>query len=167
MRTTENSYWNGTGRFQKQADILHEIISEKMIMTGAWQGRLPSVQKGGQNYHLERFRRMQNAYYRLNNDGDNNSVFSDIQGLKERNPNATWSSRYGLADCFLDERIQLAWQEQRNSEAFMLKGLRQLIDYNWSNEQQHYFEEGEPANHIFPVLQQLNHYLETRENKPA
>ena len=53
------------------------------------------------------------------------------------------------------------------TEQQMLKGLRQLIDYNWSNEQQHYFEEGEPANHIFPVLQQLNHYLETRENKPA
>ena len=68
MKTTENSYWNGTGRFQKQADILHEIIAEKMIMTGAWQGRLPSVQKGGENYHLERFRRMQNAYYRLNNE---------------------------------------------------------------------------------------------------
>lgn len=52
-------------------------------------------------------------------------------------------------------------------EQRMLKGLRQLIDYNWGSEQQHYFEEGEPANHVFRVLQELNYYLETRENEPA
>lgn len=53
------------------------------------------------------------------------------------------------------------------AEQRMLKGLRQLIDYNWGSEQQHYFEEGEPANHVFRVLQELNYYLETRENEPA
>ena len=53
------------------------------------------------------------------------------------------------------------------AEQQMLKGLRQLIDYNWGSEQQHFFEEGEPANHVFRVLQDLNHYLETRENEPA
>ena len=51
-----------------------------------------------------------------------------------------------------------------NLEQRMLKGLRQLIDYNWSSEQQHFYEEGEPDNHVFRVLQDLNFYLETREN---
>ena len=50
-------------------------------------------------------------------------------------------------------------------EQRMLKGLRQLIDYNWGSEQQHYFEEGEPDNHVFRVLQDLNFYVETRENE--
>ena len=59
------------------------------------------------------------------------------------------------------------YRMSETAEQRMLKGLRQLIDYNWGSEQQHYFEEGEPANHIFPVLQELNYYLETRENEPA
>ena len=53
------------------------------------------------------------------------------------------------------------------AEQRMLNGLGQLIDYNWGSEQQHYFEEGEPDNHVFRVLQDLNFYLETRENKTA
>ena len=50
------------------------------------------------------------------------------------------------------------------AEQRMLKGLRQLIDYNWCSEQQHFYEEGEPQNHVFRVLQDLNFILETREN---
>ena len=49
------------------------------------------------------------------------------------------------------------------AEQRMLKGLRQLIDYNWGSEQQHFYEEGEPDNHVFRVLQDLNLYLEERE----
>jgi hypothetical protein len=49
------------------------------------------------------------------------------------------------------------------AEQRMLKGLRQLIDYNWCSEQQHSYEEGEPDNHVFRVLQDLNFYLEERE----
>ena len=49
------------------------------------------------------------------------------------------------------------------AEQRMLKGLRQLIDYNWGSEQQHYFEEGEPDNHVFRVLQDLNYWLTERE----
>ena len=48
------------------------------------------------------------------------------------------------------------------TEQRMLKGLRQLIDYNWCSEQQHFYEEGEPDNHVFRVLQDLNFYLEQR-----
>jgi len=49
------------------------------------------------------------------------------------------------------------------TEQRMLKGLRQLIDYNWGSEQQHYFEEGEPDYHVFRVLQDLNYWLTERE----
>tara|TARA_R100001015_G_C4626314_1_gene185240 strand:+ start:2035 stop:2211 length:177 start_codon:yes stop_codon:yes gene_type:complete len=53
--------------------------------------------------------------------------------------------------------IETSVKEQK-----MLKGLRQLIDYNWCSEQQNFFEEGEPENHIFRALQDLNFYLEER-----
>lgn len=51
------------------------------------------------------------------------------------------------------------------AEQRMLKGLRQLIDHQWCSEQQHYYEAGEPDNHVFRVLMDLNFYLETRENE--
>lgn len=49
------------------------------------------------------------------------------------------------------------------TEQKMLKGLRQLIDYNWCSEEENFFEEGEPENHIFRALQDLNFYLEEKE----
>jgi len=50
------------------------------------------------------------------------------------------------------------------TEQRMLTGLRQLIDYNWCSEQQHFYESGEPENHVFVVLQNLNYWLTEREN---
>ena len=54
---------------------------------------------------------------------------------------------------------------EQTAEQRMLKGLRQLIEYNWRSEEQHFYQEGEPDGHIFRVLRDLNHYSEDTEQQ--
>tara|TARA_R100001198_G_C5164785_1_gene168320 strand:- start:153 stop:596 length:444 start_codon:yes stop_codon:yes gene_type:complete len=130
----EKTYWNGTGTYEAEQETLHEIIDEKLVRKyhdGGmyWDGdkqarydaRIPSQQKGGSNYHLERLRKVKNAYYRLMNDGDKNKIFDDAAKRRERDPffgygkrlNKHYFSSYArLAERVMDERIKLAAEEQ-------------------------------------------------------
>lgn len=53
----KKTYWQGTGKYQKLADKLHEIIESKLQ-----DGRVEQP-------HLELYRRVQNCYYDLWNNG--------------------------------------------------------------------------------------------------
>ena len=47
---------------------------------------------------------------------------------------------------------QLPTNEQRTA-------IKEVLDYLWEDEERHYEESGEPDNHIFPILKQLNHLI--------
>jgi hypothetical protein len=55
----DKTYWNGTGRYQQQADILEALIP----VSG------PVYDAEGANKHLDAFRRAVNCYYDLYNNG--------------------------------------------------------------------------------------------------
>ena len=133
----EKTYWNGTGTYEAEQETLHEIIDEKLVRKyhdGGmyWDGykqarydaRIPSQQKGGSNYHLERLRKIKNAYYRLMNDGDKNKAFDDAAGRLSDVTHFGYgrvftgfstevAQEYAkLAERVMDERIKLAAEEQ-------------------------------------------------------
>lgn len=53
------TYWNGTGRYQEQADLLETLIPASG----------PVYDAEGANKHLDAFRRAVNCYYDLYNNG--------------------------------------------------------------------------------------------------
>jgi hypothetical protein len=64
------TYWNGTGRYQEQADLLETLIPSSG----------PVYDAEGANKHLDAFRRAVNCYYDLYNNGLFNRS-REFQGL--------------------------------------------------------------------------------------
>lgn len=71
MANTENTYWAGKGKHQAAVEKLQALIPA----TG-------TVAQPYKNKALERFRKAQNAYYRLYNDGDFNSGKGRMFGVE-------------------------------------------------------------------------------------
>lgn len=131
-----NTYWGGNGTYEAELEVLHNLIDQKLVRKYHddgmyWDGdkqarydaRIPSQQKGGSNYHLERLRKAKNAYYRVFNDGDKNRIFdsaaerlgfgSDPFFGFGRVVNKHYFESYArLVEKVLDERIKLAAEEQ-------------------------------------------------------
>ena len=131
-----NTYWGGNGTYEAELEVLHNLIDQKLVRKYHddgmyWNGdkqarydaRIPSQQKGGSNYHLERLRKAKNAYYRVFNDGDKNRIFDDAAkrlgffgsfGYGRTLPrHGHYADEYAsLAEKVLDERIKLAAEEQ-------------------------------------------------------
>ena len=136
MTEKAHTYWSGNGAYEAELEVLHDLIDQKLTAVRKyhdggmyWDGdkqayydaRMPSQQKGGSNYHLERLRKAKNAYYRMFNDGDKNKIFDDAAKRRERDPffgygkrlNKHYFSSYArLAERVMDERINLAAEEQ-------------------------------------------------------
>lgn len=138
MAQKEQTYWSGNGAYEAELEVLHDLIDQKLKAVRKyhddgmyWDGekqayydaRMPSQQKGGSNYHLERLRKAKNAYYRMFNDGDKNRIFDHAAerlgfscsfGYGRRLPrHGHYADKYAsLAEKVLDERIKLAAEEQ-------------------------------------------------------
>jgi len=138
MAQKAHTYWGCNGTYEAELEVLHDLIDQKLKAVRKyhddgmyWDGekqayydaRMPSQQKGGSNYHLERLRKAKNAYYRMFNDGDKNRIFDEAAvrfGFSyefkygRRLPrHGDYAQRYAsLAEKVLDERIKLAAEEQ-------------------------------------------------------
>ena len=105
-------YWNGKGQLTTKAAILTALYPSS-----------GSVEKAHKNPKLERFRKVQNAYYRLFNDGDSNGrllgvysyeiKFAPWQSLEYRK--TIWKHVGETADKALEKAIVEAWKEQYNT----------------------------------------------------
>lgn len=69
--TTENTYWNHEGTYPAAVQKLQALIPHE-----------GPVNQPYKNKALERFRKAQNAYYRLYNDGDFNSGTGKMFGVE-------------------------------------------------------------------------------------
>ena len=138
MTEKGHTYWSGNGAYEAELEVLHDLIDQKLTAVRKyhdggmyWDGdkqayydaRMPSQQKGGSNYHLERLRKAKNAYYRMFNDGDKNRIFDDAAerlgfgydpffGYGRQLNKHYFGSYARLAEKVLDECIKLAAEEQ-------------------------------------------------------
>jgi hypothetical protein len=103
-----DNYWNNNGKHQKLGDKLMELIPN-----------VGKVKNPEDNFKLERFRKLVNAYYDLYNNGGGNEnkrvshYFPKAISFAENND---WDSCYKITEPIMDEAILEASEEQEVSD---------------------------------------------------
>jgi len=72
---------------------------------------MPSASTNGKNYHLERLRKANNAYYRWYNDGDSSSILT--KGARKL---GFYAADHVSIEAVIDAKILAAWHEQFGEE---------------------------------------------------
>jgi hypothetical protein len=97
-------YWNGTGRYQEQADLLESLIPASG----------PVYDAEGANKHLDTFRRAVNCYYDLYNNGLFNRA-REFKGLFKMSGTSASADPERIEDK-MSQFILAAMQEQFSEE---------------------------------------------------
>jgi len=100
----KNNYWYGTGTHEKLSAELDELLP----IAG-------SVDNPEQNPKLERYRKMNNAYYDLYNNGGGNPSSKTAYYFPKTITHARygdWESCYAITEPLMDKAIILASIEQ-------------------------------------------------------
>lgn len=110
--TNENVYWNDKGTYPEAIVKLQEKIPTSGPVVNPYK-----------NKALERFRKAQNAYYRLYNDGEFNTGVGNMFGIK-------YISQFHTREYYADDkgRLQsyLDWAESLYDE--VEKGMDRIIE---------------------------------------
>ena len=112
----EKTYWAGNGRYEVPLRRLIHLIDEKSVKRAptvfhTFDFYVPSSSTGGKNYHLERLRKANYAYYRWYNDGDSSSILT--KGARDL---GFYAANHESIESVIDVKILAAWHEQFGEE---------------------------------------------------
>ena len=107
----EKTYWAGNGRYEIPLARLINLIDEKSVKRAPFDFYVPSSSTGGKNYHLERLRKANNAYYRWYNDGDSNQILT--KGARDL---GFYAANHESIEAVINVKILAACHEQFGEE---------------------------------------------------
>lgn len=107
----EKTYWAGKGRHEIPLARLINLIDEKLVQFGPAAPYMPSASTGRKNYHLERLRKANYAYYRWYNDGDSSSILT--KGARDL---GFHDAHHESIEAVINVKILAAWHEQFGEE---------------------------------------------------
>ena len=113
----EKTYWAGKGRYEIPLARLINLIDEKLVYIKdalhptIGMATMPSASTNGKNYHLERLRKANNAYYRWYNDGDSSSILT--KGARDL---GFYAANHESIEAVINVKILAAWHEQFGEE---------------------------------------------------